>query len=145
MSARHWQMMADLEDYFDRLERRVSEPPPATVKAQPSDWRPPVDIRETPQEYLIQIELAGIDRDAIDLSVLEGMLTVHGERPLDPPKDGEKHHLIGRRYGHFSRTFALPADVDAQAISASTSNGLLTVHLPKQAGKAEGKRRIKVA
>ncbi|MDE2148452.1 MAG: Hsp20/alpha crystallin family protein [Gammaproteobacteria bacterium] len=145
MNARHhWHLLSDLEDYFDRLERGAGRVLPAHVKAQASDWRPPMDIRETPKEYRIQIELAGVDKDAIDLSTLEGMLTVHGERPLEPLGDGEKHHRIGRMYGHFSRTFALPADADTQSITATMQDGLLTVRLPKLAHPAQGARRVAI-
>lgn len=141
----HLHLLADIEDYFERLEREREPSAPAHVTAQKSAWHPPTDIRETRKEYLIQMELAAVEKDAIDISVLEGMLTVHGERPLTPPGDDERHHRIGRMYGHFSRTFALPADADSQAIVATLTDGLLTVHVPKKAGAESGARRITVS
>ncbi|MDR3419236.1 MAG: Hsp20/alpha crystallin family protein [Nevskia sp.] len=141
----HWHLMERMENLLERVEHRVyKHERPSHLTAEPSEWHPPMDIRETPAEYLIDIELAGIHKDAIDVSLLEGMLTVHGKRPLKPPAEGERHHIIGRMYGHFSRTFALPEDADTDGIKATVSEGVLSVRLPKLAGAAEVATKIEV-
>lgn len=140
----HWNLLGDLERLLDRVDPGHVLAQPAHVTAQPSDWQPPTDIHETPQAYLIDIDLAGVDKKEIDLSLYEGMLSVHGRRPLPQTAETEQHGWIGRRYSHFSRTFALPADADTQAVTAKMVDGVLHIYLPKATAPVASRRRITI-
>ncbi|MBX6421638.1 MAG: Hsp20/alpha crystallin family protein [Nevskia sp.] len=137
-------LLEDLERLLDRVDPKHLPAQPAHVTAQPSDWQPPTVIRETPQAYLIDIDLAGVDKQEIDLSLYEGMLSVHGRRPLPETAAGETHRGIGRLYDHFSRTFALPGDADSEAITAKMTDGVLHIRLPKTATPTARSRRIAI-
>jgi HSP20 family protein len=101
-------------------------------------WVPPVDIYEAADKTLvIKAELPELKREAIAVTVEQGALTISGERPwpADVPKSDVRR--VERRYGKFSRRFALPTSVDGSGIAADYKDGVLTVRLPiREASKA---------
>lgn len=106
-------------------------------------WVPPTEIAETETELLLTAELPGMEKKNIDISVDEGVLTIHGEK-VEERKEGDenrKFHLFERNYGEFSRSFTLPRSVDTTKITADFDKGVLKVHLPKtDQAKAKGKK-----
>ena len=106
-------------------------------------WVPPVDIfHNGDQEVVLKAELPDMTRDDIDITVDKGTLTIKGEKKFAADVKEEQFHRIERRYGSFSRSFALPPTVDATKVGAEYKNGVLTVRLPL---REEAKpRQIKV-
>jgi HSP20 family protein len=106
-------------------------------------WLPPVDIYQNgDHELVLKAELPDMNREDIDISVENGTLTIKGEKKLSSEVKEEQYHRIERRYGTFSRSFALPQTIDAAKVSADYRNGVLTVKLPT---REEAKpRQIKV-
>jgi HSP20 family protein len=109
-------------------------------------WMPPVDIYQNgDQEIVIAAELPDMTRDAIDITVDNGTLTIKGDKKFGSEmKDVKEEHFhrIERRYGTFSRSFTLPRTVDTAKVAAEYKNGVLTVRLPL---REEAKpRQIKV-
>lgn len=100
----------------------------------------PVDISEAADAYLLSMDVPGINRDAIEVSVEAGVLTVKGERSIDYAE--RKLALNERWQGEFVRRFSLPDTVDQEQIAAKVENGVLALHLPKLA--AAEPRRISV-
>lgn len=97
-------------------------------------WMPAADVREDDNSIAIDIELAGIDPDDVDVSVENGMLTISGEKRTESKEGKEgQYHLVERRYGSFMRSFKLPEGVDESKITADFDHGLLTVEIPKTA------------
>ena len=95
------------------------------------DWIPPVDIFENEKhELVIRAEMPGLKRDDIELRVENNTLTLRGERKRENEVKEEQYHRIERAYGAFSRSFSLPATVDAGNVSAEYKDGVLTVTLP---------------
>jgi len=96
-------------------------------------WVPAVDIYETPQhEVVIKAELPDMRREDIGVTFENNVLTVKGERKLDEQVERDRFQRLERFYGSFSRSFTLPATVDAAQISASYKDGVLTVRLPQR-------------
>ena len=106
-------------------------------------WVPAVDIYQTgDHELVLKAELPDMTREDIDITVEKGTLTIKGEKKFAADVKEEHFHRIERRYGSFSRSFALPETVDAGKVSAEYKNGVLTVRLPL---REEAKpRQIKV-
>jgi HSP20 family protein len=95
------------------------------------EWMPPVDIFENDKgEIVITAELPGVEKNDIDLRVENNTLTIRGERRRNTEVKDDKVHRVERVYGSFSRSFSLPATVDAARVSAEFRDGLLTVLLP---------------
>jgi HSP20 family protein len=104
-------------------------------------WKPPVDLFETPSEYIVTAELPGVARTDIDIHFHDGRLTLSGVRH-GHASSGEQFHRVERAHGSFSRTFQLPVPVDGDAIRADLRNGVLTVTCPKNPDAAA--RRIHI-
>jgi HSP20 family protein len=98
--------------------------------AAENPWAPPVDVREDERAYYVSADLPGVDRDAIQLELEDGKLTLSGERQRESA-EGQQWRWQGRRFGSFRRSFNLPRTVDAEAISAEYKDGVLQVTLPK--------------
>jgi HSP20 family protein len=96
-------------------------------------WTPAVDVFEThDREYVVKAELPEMKRDDINVTFENGVLTITGERkPEFDPAQGT-FHRSERAYGRFSRSFTLPATVDAHRINASYKDGVLTVRVPQR-------------
>jgi len=96
-------------------------------------WVPPVDIYETDEhELVIKVELPDMKREDIGVTFENNVLTIKGERKaVEVSRD--RFHRIERFSGSFSRSFTLPATVDAGKIAATYKDGLLSVRLPQRA------------
>jgi HSP20 family protein len=104
---------------------------------------PPVDIYQNGEhELVLKAELPDMNRDDIDITVENFVLTIKGEKKFANDVKEEQFHHVERRYGTFSRSFSLPQTVDASKVAAEYKNGVLTVRLPL---REEAKpRQIKV-
>ena len=94
-------------------------------------WMPPVDIYQTgDHELVLKAELPDMTREDIDLNIENFVLTIRGEKKVAGDVKEEQFHHVERRYGTFSRSFALPQTVDPNKVSAEYKQGVLTVRLP---------------
>ena len=101
-------------------------------------WVPPVDIWETEDALVIAAELPGVRQEDVQVSVLDGILTLRGERKDSLPADGETVLRRERVTGPFARHLLLPASVDPAGVRATYRDGVLTIRAQK---KEEAKPR----
>ncbi len=102
---------------------------------------PDVDVSETDDQYQITAELPGIADKDLDVTLSDGVLTIKGEKKEETEEKKKDFHLTERRYGSFSRSFRLPAEVDEDRVTASFKKGLLEILVPKtEKTKAETKK-----
>jgi HSP20 family protein len=101
------------------------------------NWTPSVNLYETANSYLVCVDLAGVDKEKIDVEVADRRLKLRGARavpsyapPLDP-QEKLKVHLMEIDHGAFTREVEIPADADRHKISATYRNGLLWIEIPK--------------
>lgn len=94
-------------------------------------WRPPANIRETDDAYMLAVELPGMKKDNIEITVENGFLQLRGERQLEDETKEGSYHRIERAYGTFVRRFTLPNAVEADKTDANFQDGILTLTLPK--------------
>lgn len=95
------------------------------------EWNPRVDINETEQAYVLKADIPGVDKPDLKVMVQDRVLTISGERKEEKRHDNARLHRLERFYGSFSRSFTLPEDADANAMSARTDKGQLEVTIPK--------------
>lgn len=105
---------------------------------------PAVEMTEQDKGYRLAIELPGLAKDDVELSIADGVLTVSGEKRGESERKDEGLLISERRYGAFRRQLTIPSDVDAKAISADFDKGVLTVTLPKDEKAAERARKIPI-
>ncbi len=94
-------------------------------------FTPAVDISEDQDKYDIQVSVPGMKKEDFKLELVDGRLTISGERKMEEKKEGKNFHSVETHYGSFNRSFYLPEDVDQQNISAKYEDGLLKVALQK--------------
>lgn len=101
------------------------------------------DIRETENAYILESDLPGFSREDIHAEINNGYLTIRAEHKSENEDKNESYLRRERSYGSFSRTFDLDG-IDAEAITASFKNGVLTLELPKLQKKDEEARRVEI-
>jgi HSP20 family protein len=98
-----------------------------------STWEPPVDVYETDDALVLQVELPGVAKDAVTVELHEHTLRLSGERTREPAVTGGQYQREEGRYGAFQRAFRMPTIVDEANIQATYTDGVLALRLPKQA------------
>jgi len=94
-------------------------------------WSPAVDLAEREDEFTLKVELPGVNKDDVKITMQDNMLTIRGEKKQQQEsKEGNYYHLE-RSYGSFQRSFALPATVKGDKIEAMYRDGVLSITLPK--------------
>ena len=93
-------------------------------------WSPALDLYQNKDNVVGVVELPGMKKEDIEISLRDGTLTISGERKSQT-SNGEKAERTERYIGRFRRSVTLPTRVDADKISASYRDGILTVTLPK--------------
>jgi HSP20 family protein len=104
-----------------------------TAGAGPTAWTPNTDVYETADCLVVKMELAGIDRDDLEITLHDRLLLVRGCRK-DPCRH-RQHRCSFRQmeidYGHFERRIVIPRSVDGRNVRARFHNGFLHIELPK--------------
>ncbi len=93
-------------------------------------WTPALDLYQTSDDIVAMVELPGMRKEEIEISLHDGMLTISGERKDEKPAQ-DKTARTERFVGKFRRSVSLPTRVDANKVSATYKDGILTVTLPK--------------
>lgn len=96
-----------------------------------SGWSPALDLYQSNDNVTAVVELPGMRKEDIEISLHDGALTISGERKQESESDGEKAERTERYVGTFRRSITLPTRVDANKVAATYQDGILTVTLPK--------------
>jgi HSP20 family protein len=94
-------------------------------------WSPALDLYQSNDNVTAVVELPGMRKEDIEISLHDGTLTISGERKRENSSNGDKAERTERYVGTFRRSIALPTRVDAGKVSATYRDGILTVTLPK--------------
>ena len=145
-----WNPLHDLmllQDRMNRLFEDATERRARTEKSdeiETADWHPAADVYDTEGEYVIAIDLPGVDRSAVDIELDDEKLVIRGSRSLAQRAPDGAETKSTRPHGRFRRSFTLPSDVAEDGIQAEYKDGVLQVRLPKR-GEPRGQRiQIKV-
>jgi len=114
---------------FDRAFEGWEQPRPRARHATRAVW-PLTNVFETKEAFLVKAEVPGLAEGDVSVTVEEDSLVVRGERKIEVP-EGYRVHLRERAPVAFTRKLPLPGRIDADAVSATLSEGVLTVTLPK--------------
>jgi HSP20 family protein len=137
MKTTSWDPVRDLRDVAKQFNTLFANRYPVTTSGcddgacERSEWSPSVDVTEDDGRYLIELDLPGVETEAVKVSVENEVLTISGERKSTREEDDGKVHRVERSFGSFQRTFRVPQDADGEAVEASFRNGVLSVALPK--------------
>lgn len=146
-------MQYDMSQWFDDVFRQTfgfrgaaAHPfrPMGHLSAASLFGMPPADMRETERAHLLAIELPGLSRDDVDLSISGDTLVVCGHKAEETDDASASYRVSERRYGRFERVFPLPPDVDRAHIEAQFRDGLLKITLPKNPAAAPQREKIAI-
>lgn len=131
-----WNPISEFEDMMNRYNRmfglaRANGEREGKDLFSRNDWAPAVDIKETPEAFLVEAELPGMAKEDVKVTVHDGVLTIQGERKSEEESNDKKLHRIERFYGSFTRRFTLPDNVDENSVTAGFKDGLLTLKIQK--------------
>jgi HSP20 family protein len=95
------------------------------------NWKPQMDIYETSEEIIIRAEIAGVDKENLEVEISSRAVKIFGSR-LQPTGDNHATYRLAEiQYGKFERILYLPAPIDTDVVSTSYTNGLLQIRLAK--------------
>lgn len=97
-------------------------------------WGPPVDIFESNDEIHIKVDLPGINKNDIDISILGNRLFIKGEKKLEKKEEKKGHLRAERFYGSFQRMIDIPQGVKESEVKGTYKDGVLEITLPKKDG-----------
>jgi HSP20 family protein len=132
-----WNTQREISRLFDDM---MGQTP---VGSGDQSWAPAVDIEEQEEEYLVSVDLPGLRREDVKVTVKDNVLFISGERRQERTEEQANYHLTERAYGCFRRAFTLPRTVDAGKIRANYTDGVLKVNVPK--AEEAKQREINVA
>jgi len=95
------------------------------------DFVPTVNTREDDDAYHIEVDLPGVKKEDVDVSVDKNILTIKGKREVRSEVSEDDYYRVESRYGTFARSFTLPEKVDVENIKAHTEDGVLEITIPK--------------
>jgi HSP20 family protein len=97
-----------------------------------AQWMPAVDIKEGQHDFKLKVDLPGIDKKDVIISMEKGVLSIQGERVEEKKEESDNYYRIERVSGKFYRRFALPETADAEKIQANMAKGVLEITIPKK-------------
>jgi HSP20 family protein len=132
-----------LQGEMNRLFSTFFDTPTSRNGAANRRWIPAMDLVETDEHFVLRADLPGVTEDAVNIEVERDVLTISGERKTEHEAKKDGYYRIERSTGGFSRSLTLPEGVEAEGVTASFTNGVLEVRIPKPVQAQP--RRVQIA
>jgi len=121
---------------FDNMLRRFNEVVEDVnrggIRFEIGDFSPRVDIADTDGAVTFHAELPGLSKDDVKISITDSnVLTIRGEKKREEKKEEKNFLRVERSWGSFTRSFALPDNLNTDKVDASFENGVLNISIPK--------------
>ena len=137
------QELEDMRRAMDRIWDRYSgEFFPSTFEKK---WFPPLNLAETGDCLVAEIEVPGVSPGNIDISITEDRLTISGEKKQRKEEEELEYQMIERRYGKFSRPIQLPSLVNPDQVEAYYKDGVLRITMAKKEKAKAARIKVKTA
>jgi HSP20 family protein len=135
----------ELETFSDRMKSFFEDFPTSINLDASSNFNPRIDISDDEKTVFVNVELPGVDKKDVKISVQENnILTIKGEKKTEIKDEKKNFYRVERTYGSFCRTMALPVDVNAEKTKAKYENGILTIELPKLEPTPKSEKLIEI-
>ncbi len=117
------------------------------LEAEPKeivDFTPAVNTREDEDAYYIDVDLPGVKKEDVEISIDKNILTIKGERKVQNEVKEDDYYRVESVYGSFARSFTLPEKVDTEKIEAKTQDGVLEIVIPKLKVEKDTTKKIEI-
>lgn len=131
MAIVRWKPMRDLISLRDEMDRMFDSFWGENAGRDGGMLMPPVDMVENDDNFVVSIELPGLKKDEIKMTMQNNVLTISGNKKHEFESKEDTVHRVERSYGSFCKSVSLPSTIDSSAIKASYDSGVLKVTLPK--------------
>jgi len=138
---------SDIDNIRELLEMLMSEHTPAKhqIKMKTNfGWEPPMDVFDTNTEFVVIMDISGMDRKDISVFTDGNVLRISGVRKDMYPEGRKQFHSLEIQVGPFQRLIGIPVPVDGNSVSTHYSNGLLEVRLQKHVDSGSTRKQIDV-
>lgn len=130
-----YSMQQQMNQVFDDLSRRFGVPSLNTLgnglSLDNGFFRPSVDIKESKDHYNINVDLPGVNKDDVQVTLENDALVIRGERHQERESEEDNYQFVERHYGSFQRVLDLPADANPDSLKAHYENGVLTIRIDR--------------
>jgi len=122
-----------IESKFEKVIEDIFRPRPVNPMFISSEciWSPQMDVYETPDEIVILAEIAGVQKEDLDIEINSKAVKIYGNRYQIPRVENTTYRLAEIQYGRFERILFLPTPIDTDKVSASFLDGFLQIRLLK--------------
>ena len=122
--------MPEIRKIQERMNQLIDDFAVEAPMAAGDVMKPLADVKETDDEVVVAVDLPGMDKGDVEISVAEDLLEIKAERKVEKEEKGEEFYRKERSFSRYERSLTLPAGVKAEEARASLQDGVLTVHLP---------------
>lgn len=133
-----------LRSLQDEMNRAFSDSVDESVEKGVVSFTPAVDLVDTSEALQVKVELPGVYKEDMEITLKDDLLTIKGEKREEKEEKGENRYYVERSYGSFSRTMTLPSNVQADQVKAAFANGILEITLPKAEDEKAREVHVKV-
>ena len=143
------QIHRDIDHLFDQFVRGIGAPrlnfgDGFDTLIRPNLLKPKVDLSASDNQYLLTVEIPGVNEKDISVDIHNNNMTIKGEKKQEKEDKEKNYYRIERSYGSFQRVLSLPDDVDQDSIKAAFKNGVLTVTMQRNALPAAEVKQVEI-
>lgn len=128
-----------MNEFFNALETQSNE-----EAREVFDFVPTVNTREGADAYYIELDLPGVKKEDVEISVDKNILTIKGKREVKKEEEKNDYYRIESSYGSFARSFTLPEKVDVENIRATNEDGVVEITIPKLKVEKDTAKKIEI-
>ena len=118
----------EIINFFNPMQRSMGR----DVGLFGNDWMPSVDVYDSDNDVLVKVDIPGLKKDGIEVSIHEDLLTIKGEKKMENKVSKENYYKSERFYGKFSRSIQLPSEVEHDKVNATYKDGVLDIKHPNK-------------
>lgn len=143
MTLVRFEPLRDMELFHNRIRRFFNDSPSYDFNMSES-FSPRIDISEDEKNILVEVEIPGVKKEDIKITLQDNILTLQGEKKKEEKEEGKNFFRTERKYGSFKRCFTLPEEIDSDKVDAKFNDGILNITLKKLEVKQAKEKEIQV-
>ncbi len=135
-------LQSQLNSFFNSFWNDMDMP--LLPEMRTTEFSPAIDYHETDAGYIIETELAGVDKKDVDISLYDNILTIKGEKKHEEEQNKNDMYRLERTYGSFCRTIPFPQKINPDTVKAMFKNGVLKITLDKSTENLDKQKKISI-